>query len=141
MSGVGDGGNVVTSVGVWGCWEAEEGQTTEGGGRGAAMRGVSSGGGRHALSGEGVDVLGGLQWGEEATCDSNREGWVVGWTVGNRCTGRGRQTVAAGIMQVRQVVQRSGGGVGKEGFCQKDLMQTWFRLMWRSETSFGLPCT
>lgn len=36
------------------------------------MKGVSRGGGKHALSEEAVDVLRGLQRGEEATCDSRR---------------------------------------------------------------------
>lgn len=84
------GGAATTSVSMWVCWG--------GGGRGVDNRGsgerCSHGVGEGSdwegccfVSGRGL-IGGG--WGR-ATCDSRREGggWLMGWTVGNRCSGGG----------------------------------------------------
>lgn len=84
---------------MWGCCccccscvgvlekEQQEERGWEGGG-GEDNRGSTEGGGRLCQE-KGFDVLGGLQRGEEATCDSRRgERGGRRWTVGNRCAGR-----------------------------------------------------
>lgn len=86
--------------------------------------GVSRGAGRHALSGEGVDVLGDFTEGRPHVTGVRGRGECVVrvWTVGNRSIGGGAdcgrrdRTGQPGCTGVCR--GRAGGGEVREGLCQ-----------------------